>query len=78
MPHAAIELDDDLMEWDYGDYEGKRHRRYQSGSVPVGAFFATAAPAASHSNPWASVRTASSAEFVQTAAMCSSLVTATA
>jgi len=24
MPHAAIELDDDLMEWDYGDYEGKR------------------------------------------------------
>jgi probable phosphoglycerate mutase len=24
MPHASIELDDDLMEWDYGDYEGKR------------------------------------------------------
>ena len=22
MPHAAIELDDDLMEWDYGDYQG--------------------------------------------------------
>jgi probable phosphoglycerate mutase len=23
MPHARIEDDDDLMEWDYGDYEGK-------------------------------------------------------
>lgn len=24
MPHARVEQDDDLMEWDYGDYEGRR------------------------------------------------------
>ena len=24
MPDASIEMTDDLMEWDYGDYEGKR------------------------------------------------------
>jgi len=24
MPHARVEEDDDLMEWDYGTYEGKR------------------------------------------------------
>lgn len=24
MPHARVEEDDDLMEWDYGAYEGKR------------------------------------------------------
>ncbi len=24
MPHSRIEADDDLMEWDYGDYEGRR------------------------------------------------------
>jgi probable phosphoglycerate mutase len=24
MPNAAIELDEDLMEWDYGAYEGRR------------------------------------------------------
>ena len=23
MPHARVEADDDLMEWDYGDYEGR-------------------------------------------------------
>ena len=24
MPHSRVEADDDLMEWDYGDYEGRR------------------------------------------------------
>jgi len=24
MPHARVEADDDLMEWDYGAYEGRR------------------------------------------------------
>ncbi len=24
MPHARVEADDDLMEWDYGTYEGRR------------------------------------------------------
>jgi len=24
LPHASIEADDDLMEWDYGAYEGRR------------------------------------------------------
>ncbi len=23
MPHASVETDDDLMEWDYGEYEGR-------------------------------------------------------
>ena len=71
MPHSRIEFDDDLMEWDYGAYEG-RSTVDMKWNAPAGVYSATAARAARRSMPWARVRTVSLATFAQAAVMCSS------
>ena len=41
---AAAEMDRDLVEWNYGDYEGRRTQKF-SKNVPAGNCSAMAAPA---------------------------------
>jgi len=74
MPHSRIEADDDLMEWDYGAYEGRRTVDIEV-ERPGWRLFREAAPVvAKHSIPSVGVRAVSSAAFAHTAAMCSSSV----
>ena len=58
----VAETDSDLVEWDYGRFEGKTDRRNPEGSARTGNCFATAVLAANRRRMSLSARTASSRE----------------
>ena len=53
---AVAEVDEDLVEWDYGRYEGMRRRRSWRTAL-AGNCFAMAAPTANRRKRWACART---------------------
>ena len=71
MPRSSVEADDDLMEWDYGAYEGRSTVDIEV-ERPGWRLLRDGTPAARRSMPWPRVPTVSLALFAQAAAMCSS------
>ena len=72
MPHFWVEADDDLMEWDYGAYEGRRTVDIEV-ERPGWRLFRDGCPGGETLDSVGARATVSSTAFAHAAAMCFSL-----